>query len=173
MTALLTWTVTVCLGLATPALAERSGVQAGNHPFVEIRDEAGQLLQGPVMTNVVPLWPVRSCFGWVVTVPFRNRTVELVEVQKMPAPTRFDGGGFSVNEASDTTTARRDEFVGKDGRIENAWCINDADPEGEVRFEVHVEGRLIAEFKFCAVRLPADQPVRLEELVCPQKFMGS
>jgi hypothetical protein len=160
----------ICL-LSAPALADRSGLQGGNHPFVEIRDESGVLVQGPFVTNVVPLWPVRACFGWVVTVPFRNRYVELVEIQKMPAPTRFDGGGFSINEAKDTTTARRREYVGRDGRMENAWCMNDADPEG--KFEIHVEGRLIAEFKFCAVRLPASQPFRLEELVCPQKFLGS
>ncbi len=163
----------ICLLTATPSLADRSGGQTGNHPFVEIRDERGVVVQGPFATNVVPLWPVRACFGWVVTVPFRNRFVELVEIQKMPAPTRFDGGGFTINEAKDTTVARRREFVGRDGRMENAWCMNDADPEGEVKFEVHVEGRLIAEFKFCAVRLPAGQPFRLEELVCPQKFLGS
>lgn len=161
-----------CFLAASPALADRTAV-AGNHPFVEVRDERGVVVQGPVANNVVPLWPVRACFGWVVTVPFRNRVVELVEIQRMPAPTRFEGGGFSVNEARDTTVARRREFVGRDGRIENAWCMNDADPEGEVKFEVHVEGRLIAEFKFCAVRLPAGQPFRLEELACPQKFFGS
>ncbi|WP_178133383.1 hypothetical protein [Vineibacter terrae] len=158
--------------LVTPALAD-SAPATGNFPFVEVRDEHGSLVQGPVTNNVVPLWPVRSCFGWVVTVPQRNRFVELVEVQKMPAPTRFDGGGFTINETQDTTTATRRDYVGNDGRLESAWCVNDADPEGEVVFEVHVEGRLVAEFKFCAVRLPAGSPFQLGELTCPQKFMGS
>ena len=160
-------------GAAPAALADRAGGPGGNYPFVEVRDEHGQVVQGPVATNVVPLWPVRTCFGWVVKVPYRNRTVELVEIQKMPSPTRFEGHGFSVNEHKDTTTARRREYVGNDGHMESAWCINDADPEGEVKFEVHVEGRLVAEFKFCAVRLPAGEPFRLEELACPQKFQGS
>ncbi len=160
-------------GLTPAALADRARGTSGNYPFVEVRDEHRELVQGPVTTNVVPLWPVRACFGWVVTVPYRNRYVELVEIQKMPAPTRFEGGGFTVNEHKDTTTARRQQYVGNDGHMESAWCVNDADPEGEVKFEVHVEGRLVAEFKFCAVRVPADKPFRLEELACPQKFLGS
>ncbi|MCW5746231.1 MAG: hypothetical protein KIT36_08545 [Alphaproteobacteria bacterium] len=161
------------LGLAAPALADRAEPRTGNYAYVEIRDANGHTAQGPIATNVVPLWPVRACFGWVVTVPQRNRFVELVEIQKMPAPTRFAGDGFTINATGDTTTARRHEFVGNDGRLQNAWCINDADPEGVVTFEIHVEGRLVAEFKFCAVRLPDGEPFRLEELTCPRRFMGS
>jgi hypothetical protein len=165
--------VGIALATAAPALADGTGHAPGNHPFVEIRNERGDVIQGPLATNVLPLWPVRSCFGWVVTVPWRNRYVDVVEIQKMPAPTRFEGTGFSVNDTRDTTTANRREFAGADGRLQHTWCVNDADPAGIVTFEVHVEGRFIAEFKFCAVRLTAGQPVRLEDLVCPQKFLGS
>ena len=160
------------LAVPTPASAQNVKPR-GNYPFVEIRDAQHRIVQGPVENNVVPLWPVRSCFGWVVTLPERDRSVDYVEIQRQPAPTRFTGGGFVANEASDTTTRKARAAIGKDGLLSHSWCVNDADPEGEVRFEIHVEGRFVAEFKFCAVKLPASEPVRLDALTCPRKFLGT
>lgn len=159
--------VLACALLATAALAQD---QLGNYPFVYITDAAGNVVQGPERTNVVPLWPVRSCFGWSVVVPGPDREVDLVEVQQLAGKTRFDvGPGVTVNPNSDTTTRHVQETT-VNGRLQGVWCVNDADPPGLYRYLIHIDGKLRAEFTYCAVRFPADQPIDLKSLSCKNYF---
>lgn len=161
--------------LAAPAHADAQPLEAdgGNFPFVLIRDEEGNTVQGPLRTNVVPLWPVRSCFGWVVRVPGPDRMVELVEIQRLSGPTRFDAGpDVKINESSDTTTRRAREMT-QDGALSGLWCVNEVDPPGLYKFEIEVDGMKRAHFTYCAVRLPPDQPVDLAELACKNFFQSS
>jgi len=162
--------ILACLMLVLPNLALAQGA---NYPFVYITDEAGNVVQGPERTNVVPLWPVRSCFGWSVAVPGPDRQVDLMEVQQLSGKTRFDvGPDITVNENSDTTTRRVKDFT-RDGRLEGIWCVNDADPPGMYKYMIHIDGKLRAEFTYCAIRFPADKPLDLKTLACKNYFESS
>lgn len=162
------------LAIAALTAFQPAAAAEGNYPFVEIYDADKKLLQGPVATNVVPLWPIRSCFGWVLTLPtYAFQTVEVVEIQKLPGPSRFAGDGFEVHETLDGTTAKQRLTVGADGRIVSTWCVNDADPPGEYRFDVHIDGRHAAEFRYCGIRVPENEPFDLEKLACPRRHEGS
>ncbi|MBM3622042.1 MAG: hypothetical protein FJX20_15280 [Alphaproteobacteria bacterium] len=146
--------------LATPA--DRK--PARGYPFVRIDSGPGRT-NGPVETNVVPLWPIRSCFGWVVVLRGPDRVVEMVEKQFAPGPTRFTGSDIVIGPNSDSTIMRRRmPVVG--GKLSHSWCVNDADPPGEWRFEIHVDGVFVAEFRFCGIKLPEGEPFKLEDLAC-------
>jgi len=84
--------ILACLMLVLPIAAPAQETN-GNYPFVYITDEAGNVVQGPERTNVVPLWPVRSCFGWSVVVPGPDREVDL-------AVTDMEGAEFAAIERS-------------------------------------------------------------------------
>ena len=164
--AFLQWVVVVTLALAAAsahaAPTERKPTRS--YPFVRIDDGQGRT-NGPVETNVVPLWPVRSCFGWVVVLRGGYRVVEVTEIQQAPGPTRFTGSGFEITPQSDGTTMKMRVPV-VDGKISHSWCVNDADPPGEWRFQILVDGVFVAEFRFCGIKLPEDQPFKLEDLAC-------
>ncbi len=164
--------IVVCLWLALP-LAAQAQDNAGNFPYVYITDEAGNVIQGPERTNVVPLWPIRSCFGWSVVVPGPDREVDLVEVQQLSGKTRFDSGpGIVINENSDTTT-RHIQQATIDGRLDGTWCINEVDPPGMYKYLITIDGKLRAEFTYCAIRFPADKPLDLKTLACKNYFESS
>ncbi|MGE0421900.1 MAG: hypothetical protein AB7O88_06535 [Reyranellaceae bacterium] len=164
--AFLRWAVAAVLALAAlPAQAAPGDRQrTRSYPFVRIDQGLGRT-NGPVETNVVPLWPVRSCFGWVVVLRGGYRIVEVTEIQHAPGPTRFTGSGFEINPKSDGTTLKTHMPV-IDGKISHSWCVNDADPPGEWRFQIYVDGVFIAEFRFCGIRLPEREPFKLVELAC-------
>jgi len=155
------------------AAAQAQQPPAGNYPFVYILDANGIIVQGPERTNVIPLWPVRSCFGWSVVVPGPDREVDLVEIQQLSGKTRFDSGpGIVVNADSDTTTRHVRQRT-EDGRLQGVWCVNDADPPGQYKYKIHIDGQFRAEFTYCAVRFPPGQPIDLKSLACKNNFEGS
>ena len=166
----------ICVALAAlpPTLsAARAQEPAGNYPFVYIIDEIGEIVQGPERTNVIPLWPVRSCFGWSVVVPGVDREVDLVEVQQLSGKTRFDTGPEVIINANSDTTTRRLRQRTEAGRLQGVWCVNDADPPGLYKFRIHIDGPLRAEFTYCAIRFPAGQPIDLKSLACKNYFESS
>jgi hypothetical protein len=155
------------------ALPSVAFAQSASYPYVYITDAAGNIIQGPERTNVVPLWPVRSCYGWSVAVPGPDRQVDVVEVQQLSGKTRFDvGPDITINENSDGTTRRLKDFT-RNGRIEGTWCINEVDPPGMYKYMIHIDGQFRAEFSFCAIRFPADKPVDLKTLSCKNNFESS
>lgn len=158
---------------ATPALAQPMRNPGGAGPYTYILDESGKIIEGPVRNNVIPLWPVRSCFGWRVAVPGPDRQVRVREVQTAPGKTRFDvGADVRVNPQSDMTERHYTDWS-RGGYVESAWCVNDADPPGLFKFEIFIDGRPSGEFKFCADHFPAEPKVKLEDLSCPNKFPGA
>jgi hypothetical protein len=144
----------------------------GTYTYVEARDAQGMVVQGPVRSDAFPLWPVRSCYTWVVTLADTNRTVEVTEIQKTPGPTRFDvPADIKINETSDGTVWRR--VVHARGGVTGTWCVNDADPPGEYLYRVLVDGRRVADFRFCGIKLADGEELKLETLSCKGRFLGS
>jgi hypothetical protein len=145
---------------------------AGTETLVEVRDAQGSVVQGPVNGDAFPLWPVRSCYTWVVRLAGPPRTVEVTEIQKTPGPTRFDvTSDIKINETSDGTVWRRN--VRADGGVVGTWCVNDADPPGEYLYRVLLDGRPAANFRFCGIKLAEGEEPKLEALSCKGRFFGS
>lgn len=171
---LLAVTLAAAVAVATPFAAyPQGGPQAiETFTYVVARDEAGNLIQGPVRTDAFPLWPVRACYTWVVMLDGPDRSVDVTELQKTPGPTRFDvTSDVKVNETSDGTMWRRRVRTG--GGISGTWCVNDADPPGEYLYRVLVDGKAVADFRLCGIRLNDGEALRLDALTCKGRFLGS
>jgi hypothetical protein len=168
-------TALLAIALALAPVAARAQGAAGiadTYTYVTVRDHQGGVIQGPVRGDAFPLWPVRACYTWVVVLEGPGRSVEVTELQRTPGPTRFDvTADVKVNAASDGTMWRR--RVRTDGGISGTWCVNDADPPGEYLYRVLVDGRPVADFRFCGIRLEQGEEVRLEALSCKGRFLGS
>jgi hypothetical protein len=152
-------------GLALPASAQPA---QGNFPYVYLTDDKGD----PQVwrTNVVPLWPNKVCFGWTMAVEGNDRQVAMTEVLTLSAPsTNWGHGPETVVENGDKATTKMNVEV-VDNRISRAWCIVEGDPPGQYRYDIYLDGRHRAEFIYCAVKVPDDGSVRIEELKCPYKF---
>lgn len=160
------------LAAGGPAQAQSSPTVSEQYTYVVERDAADRVIQGPVRSDAFPLWPVRACYTWVVVLAGPDRSVEVTEVQKTPGPTRFDvTSDVKVNETSDGTTWRR--RVRTSGGVSGTWCVNDADPPGEYLYRVLIDGKPVADFRLCGIRLADGEPVRLEALSCKGRFLGS
>ncbi|HEX2890422.1 hypothetical protein [Vineibacter terrae] len=162
------------LAVAAPpgARAQPSPGVADTYTYVVVRNERGENIRGPVRSDAFPLWPVRACYTWVVVLPGSDRTVMLTEIQRTPGPTRFDvSSDIKINESSDGTEWRR--TVRTQGGVSGTWCVNDADPPGEYLYRVLIDGRTVANFRFCGIRLEPGEEVRLETLSCKGRFLGS
>ena len=155
-----------------PSMAQTGPGVFDTYTYVVARDAGGELIQGPVRTDAFPLWPVRACYTWVVVLSGPDRSVEVTELQKTPGPTRFDvTPDVKINETSDGTMWRR--RTGTAGGISGTWCVNDADPPGEYLYQVLVDGKRVADFRFCGIRLADGEAVRLDTLSCKGRFLGS
>jgi hypothetical protein len=167
------WRPLLALGLAMPVpVLAQPGTVAETYTYVVMRDANGALVQGPVRGDAFPLWPVRSCYTWVVVLAGPNRSVEITELQRTPGPTRFDvTSDITINQASDGTMWKR--RVSTQGGISGTWCVNDADPPGEYLYQVLVNGAPVANFRFCGIRVDEGETVRLESLSCKGRFLGS
>ena len=156
-----------------PAQAQPAPEVVDTFTYVVVYDEQGVATQGPTRGDAFPLWPVRSCYTWAVMLAGPARTVQLTELQKTPGPTRFDvTSDVKVNETSDGTVWRRTVST-QGGGVSGTWCVNDADPPGEYLYRVLVDGKPVANFRFCGIRLNEGEEVRLETLSCKGRFLGS
>jgi hypothetical protein len=164
--------VTTAAMAGAAARAQSDAAVAERYTYVVERDATGATIQGPVRTDAFPLWPVRACYAWVVVLAGPDRSVEVTELQKTPGPTRFDvTTDVKINETSDGTMWRRRTRTA--GGISGTWCVNDADPPGEYLYRVLIDGRPVADFRFCGIRLGEGEEVRLEALSCKGRFLGS
>ena len=155
------------------AQAQQATDVADTFTYVTVYDEHGAATQGPTRGDAFPLWPVRSCYTWAVVLSGPARTVQLTEIQKTPGPTRFDvTSDVKINETSDGTVWRRTVST-QGGGVSGTWCVNDADPPGEYLYRVLVDGKPVANFRFCGIRLADGEAVRLETLSCKGRFLGS
>lgn len=163
-------------GLLATAFASTAALAAPpgeHHTLVRLRDADGKTIEGPVRGDAFPLWPARACYTWVVHVGGAERLVNVTERQTTPGPTRFDvGADIRINDASDATEWTR-RMVVRDGAVAHTWCVNDADPPGEYHYRVDIDGRFVAAFRFCGIKLPEGAPPRLGGLSCAKRFLGS
>lgn len=121
-------------------------------------------------TNVVPLWANEICFGWTLAVEGRDRMADLTEVLTLSSPsTNWGHGPETVVENGNKATTKLKVLV-ESNRLSRAWCIVDGDPPGQYRYDIFIDGRHRAEFTYCAVKVPNDGSVKVEELACPYKF---
>ncbi len=156
-----------------PAQAQTASDVVDTFTYVAVHDAHGAVTHGPTRGDAFPLWPVRSCYTWAVMLSGPVRTVELTEIQKTPGPTRFDvTSDVKVNETSDGTVWRRTVST-QGGGVSGTWCVNDADPPGEYLYRVLIDGKPVANFRFCGIRLAEGEAVKLDALSCKGRFLGS
>jgi len=154
------------LGLAQFAAAQPV---SGNFPYVYVKDNDKGDAE-VYRTNVVPLWPDKICFGWTMAIEGGNRKVDLTEVLTLSSPsTNWGHGPETVVENGDKATTKIKIDV-VDNRISRSWCIVEGDPAGQYRYNVFIDGQHRAEFIYCAVKVPDDGSVKIDELKCPFKF---
>lgn len=121
-------------------------------------------------TNVVPLWPNKVCFGWTMKVSGEDRVIDLTEILTLSAPsTNWGYGPETVVENGQKATTKMRVPV-RDHRLSRAWCIVDGDPPGQYRYDIYFDGKQRGEFVFCAVKVPDDGSVQIEDIKCPYKF---
>ncbi|MDF3075450.1 MAG: hypothetical protein K0S54_3117 [Alphaproteobacteria bacterium] len=121
-------------------------------------------------TNVVPLWPNEVCFGWTLDVKGADRMVDLTEILTLSSPsTNWGHGPETIIENGNKATTKLKVRI-ESNRLSRAWCIVEGDPPGQYRYDIFIDGRHRAEFTYCAVKVPNDGSVRIEELTCPYKF---
>lgn len=159
-------------GLALPALAQDvqpwSKDGSNNFPYVY----HAQPGEEPEVwrTNVVPLWPNEVCFGWTIDVRGPDRMVDLTEILTLSSPsTNWGHGPETVVENGNKATTKIKVKV-EGNRLSRAWCIVEGDPPGQYRYDIFIDGNHRAEFTYCAVKVPNDGSVRIDELTCPYKF---
>lgn len=171
----------LCLALAATdplgggALAQTNrpgqspGASAENFPFVYVTPESGDTVI--VRGNVVPVWPGRACFGWQLKIGGADREVKLTEVLTLSGPAKLWVAGpetkISPDQATATTMIPAQSIAGV---ISRAWCITEGDPPGQYRYDIYIDGQHRGQFTYCAVRLPYDPNLKIEELTCPFKF---
>jgi hypothetical protein len=121
-------------------------------------------------TNVVPLWPNEVCFGWTLDVRGPDRMVDLTEILTLSSPsTNWGHGPETIVENGNKATTKIKVQV-ESNRLSRAWCIVDGDPPGQYRYDIMIDGRHRAEFTYCAVKVPNDGSIKIDELACPYKF---
>ncbi len=165
-TALLAAALAGLTGRAPLALAQPA---SGTFPYVYTTNADQEPLH-VYRTNVVPLWPDKVCFGWTMTIDGPDRKVDLTEILTLSAPsTNWGHGPETVVENGDKATTKVKVDV-VDHRISRAWCIVEGDPPGQYRYNIFIDGQHRTEFVYCAVKVPDDGSVRIDELKCPYKF---
>ncbi|MGE0660731.1 MAG: hypothetical protein AB7F36_01120 [Reyranellaceae bacterium] len=121
-------------------------------------------------TNVVPLWPNEVCFGWTVAVDGPDRMADLTEVLTLSSPsTNWGHGPETVVENGNKATTKLRVLI-EGSTLSRAWCIVAGDPPGRYSYDIYIDGRHRAQFTYCAVEVPNDGSVRIEELTCPYRF---
>lgn len=165
-TALLATALAGLTGHAPLALAQPVN---GTFPYVYTTN-ADQEPREVYRTNVVPLWPDKVCFGWTMTIDGPDRKVDLTEILTLSSPSTNWGHGPEtvVENGNKATTKVKVDVV--DHRISRAWCIVEGDPPGQYRYNIFIDGQHRTEFVYCAVKVPDDGSVRIDELKCPYKF---
>jgi hypothetical protein len=140
-----------------------------NYPYVYVEDANGG---EPHFwrTNVVPLWPDKVCFGWTMAVEGRNRTVNLTEILTLSAPSTNWGHGPETVVENGNKAITHIKAPLANNRLARAWCIVEGDPPGQYRYDIYIDGQHRGEFVYCAVKVPDDGSVRIEDLKCPYKF---
>ena len=149
---------------------EGPGGTAENFPYVYINTDNGEDVK-LVKGNVVPVWPGRSCFGWQLQIGGRDRDIKLTEVLTLSGPAKLWVAGPETKISPDQSTATTImPAKSEQGLVSRAWCITEGDPAGQYRYDIYIDGQHRGQFTYCAVEMPYDPNLKLEELTCPYKF---
>ena len=157
----------VAQNLQPPGLAPDADGQS-SYPYVYKLNPGGE----PQFwrTNVVPLWPNEVCFGWTVAVDGPDRMADLTEILTLSSPsTNWGHGPETVIENGNKATTKLKVLI-EGSTLSRAWCIVPGDPPGRYSYDIYIDGRHRAQFTYCAVDVPNDGSIRIEELSCPYRF---
>ncbi len=133
-------------------LAKKAQITVNNaFFFVKLNTSDGQ--SKTVITNNVPYVPKHVCYGWIVHLDGDDRLVKFTEIYtSSAAPKTWSGEGnpYGAQETSaDRKSTRTEKFITTyKGWIENSWCVDEGDPLGDHKMEVHVDGQHIKTFDF-------------------------
>ena len=109
--------------------------------------------------TVVPLVPLRSCYGWRIKVTPSIKLIRFREEFTLPSEPKLWSGennDFATNKIIDERrTSITTRFVTPDkGWVENVWCVVEGDPEGNHSMKVYFNDQFIKLFDFEVRRLP-------------------
>ena len=119
--------------------------------LVTLSDRQGNTVM--FRSEIVPLIPYRSCYGWRVRLSGDESLVKFKEIFRLPAEPEIwsaENDEFSTSRiAKDRRTSITERFaVPDDGWIGNSWCVVEGDPEGTYSMDVYVNGEFVKAFDF-------------------------
>ncbi|MES0807988.1 hypothetical protein ABLO27_00805 [Roseibium sp. SCPC15] len=119
--------------------------------FVELSDDAS----APVYldTNVVPLKPDQTCFGWRIKLSSDETLVHVREVLTLPEAPEYwsdeDNVYGTIEVSSDRKAATTTRFIPVvDGWVEHSWCVSEGDPTGQCSLDVTIDDLATERFEF-------------------------
>lgn len=133
--------------------------------FVKVNSPDGQ--SKTVITNNVPYVPEHVCYGWIVHLAGDDRLVKFTEIytsSKAPKIWSGEDNPYGAQETSaDRKSTRTEKFITTyKGWIENSWCVDEGDPLGAHKMEVHVDGQHVKTFDFQMVEKEVFQVVDMQ-----------
>lgn len=147
-------------------LAKKAQITVNNaFFFVKVTSPDGQ--SKTVITNNVPYVPKHVCYGWIVHLDGDDRLVKFTEIYtSSSAPEIWSGedNPYGAQETSaDRKSTRTEKFITTyKGWIENSWCVDEGDPLGAHKMEVHVDGQHVKTFDFQMVEKELFQVVDMQ-----------
>lgn len=147
-------------------LAKKAQVTVNNaFFFVKVNSPDGQ--SKTVITNNVPYVPEHVCYGWIVHLAGDDRLVKFTEIytsSKAPKIWSGEDNPYGAQETSaDRKSTRTEKFITTyKGWIENSWCVDEGDPLGAHKMEVHVDGQHVKTFDFQMVEKEVFQVVDMQ-----------
>lgn len=147
-------------------LAKKAQVTVNNaFFFVKVNSPDGQ--SKTVITNNVPYVPEHVCYGWIVHLAGDDRLVKFTEIytsSKAPKIWSGEDNPYGAQEtSSDRKSTRTEKFITTyKGWIENSWCVDEGDPLGAHKMEVHVDGQHVKTFDFQMVEKEVFQVVDMQ-----------
>ncbi|MES0879631.1 hypothetical protein [Roseibium sp. SCP14] len=124
--------------------------------FVELSDEASDSVY--LDTNVVPLKPDQTCFGWRIKLSSDETLVHVREVLTLPDAPEYwsdeDNVYGTIEISRDRTAATTTRFIPVvDGWVEHSWCVSEGDPTGHCSLDVTIDNQPVERFDFRIVEI--------------------
>ena len=139
--------------LALPLSAPARGVELVDSVFQVSFRYAGESFR--FSETSVPLLPANACYDWYVRVSEPSATLAGVERLVLPVPLPDWGAlatnpddGIEIIENGEVAVTSFTPEVDTEGWFSHGWCVAVGDPLGPHRFEVSVDGMLLAIFDF-------------------------
>ncbi len=127
-------------------------------------------------SNLVPLVPENTCYGWVIELNTQLNFVQVKEVLTMPyIPKNVNlADHYSFGNDGKSIIGQSSKEI-KDNYIGNIWCVVEDDPSGNHNIDVFVEGTFVKSFPFTVgygeVPSVARQPETNKEIEKSSKYI--